>query len=96
MSVHYLVDPLDVMTLAHQGKTAREAADTLGVALNTVHRHAAEMGVRFRRDPHPNRTPDHVRARVDELRAAGVPQAQIARDIGRSPSWVAMYLRGER
>lgn len=87
------VDPLDVMVLAGQGKTAQETADILGCSLPTVYTHAKDMGVTFH---NPVRTPDDVRARVDQLRAAGLSQSQIAREVGKSRSWVAMYLRGER
>lgn len=96
MSTRYVIDPLDVMALASQGKTAQETADTLGVALNTVHQHARDMGVRFARRPHSTRTPDDVRARTRQLADEGLSQSQIAAQVGKSRSWVAMYLRGER
>ena len=93
MSSRYAIDPLDVMVLAGQGKTAQEAADALDCSLPTIYTHAKEIGVTFH---NPVRTPDDVRARVDQLRAAGLSQSQIAAQVGKSRSWVAMYLRGER
>ena len=92
-SARYAIDPLDVMVLAGQGKTAQEAADALDCSLPTVYTHAKDIGVTFH---NPIRTPDDVRDRVDQLRRQGMSQSQIAREVGKSRSWVAMYLRGER
>ena len=97
MSRPATVDALDVMTLANAGHTAYQIADILDCDRSWVYKIAKECGVTFAaKGQHPNRTPDDVRARVDQLKTAGWSQVQIAREVGRSPSWVAMYLRGER
>lgn len=93
MSTRYAIDPLDVMILAGQGKTAQEAADALECSLATVYTHAKDMGVTFH---NPIRTPDDIRARTRQLADEGLSQSQIAAQVGKSRSWVAMYLRGER
>lgn len=88
-----LIDPVDVMVLAGQGLTAQQAADQLDCSLSTIYTHAKDLGVTFHK---PSRVSDTIRSRVDQLRAAGSSITEIADDVGRSRSWVAMYLRGER
>lgn len=97
MSRPATVDPLDVIVLAGKGRTAYEIADDLGCDRSWVYKIAKDCGVQFAaKGQHPKRTPDTIRARVDQLKTAGWSQVRIAREVGRSPSWVAMYLRGER
>ena len=96
MSRPAAIDYTDVMALANAGHTAQQIADTLGCDRSWVYKLAADLGLTITRGPGPNRTPDDVRDRVRELAAAGVPQVKIAAEVGRSASWVAMFLRGKR
>ena len=87
------VDPFDVLSLAQQGMTAKEAADILDCHLSTVYTHAADMGVTFH---NPTRADDQTRALTRQLRDQGWTYSQIAKRTGMSVSWVAMFLKGKR
>ena len=75
-------------SLSHSG-----AKLLLDCSLAAVYTHAKDMGVAFR---NPVRTPDDIRALTRRLADQGMSLSQIAAQVGRSRSWVAMYLRGER
>lgn len=96
MSARAVVNPLDVVALHSRGLTYREAGEILGVSPNAVYKHAHDMGLVFAKGQHPNRTPDDLRERVLELREKGWTAEEIGRKVGRSKSWVAKFLRGER
>ena len=90
------VDPLAVLTLANQGRTALQIAETLDCDRSYVYKLARDIGVQLVRGPGPNRTPDKVRARIKDLRSHGWTYAAIAHEVGLSRSAVAMILGGKR
>jgi hypothetical protein len=68
-----------VVELTHQGKTAREISDLLGVTTRTVVRDRREMGIA---KPVPRRlTDDEVRA-VEQMLEDGCSYSEIARTFG--------------
>lgn len=91
-----MIDPLRVAVLHGEGHTYKTAAEILGVTPNAVYKCARDMGLVFAVADHPNRTPDDIRDRVLELREQGWTAEEIGRKVGRSKSWVAKFLRGER
>ena len=90
------ISPVDVMALANAGRSAAEAAELLGCDSSWIYKMSKDLGVTFPRRPDPRRTDNHVRAEVARLRAKGLTYEQIAAEVGRSKSWVAMFFRGER